>query len=94
MPKVLPGTSKVLVFVVPETYLSVYSHLHSDLYLGFCRYEGIRVKRVFWMFCYIEHVGPGCPVCDYDVGPGYLMFCPEPSRFYLFTVPEICLSAY
>ena len=58
MPEILRRNSKVLVFIVPEIHMDVYSQPHSGLYLGLCRYEGIRVKRS----C------PGCCVCTENVG--------------------------
>ena len=44
VPEFLSVTSKGLVFVVPATHMSVYSQLHSALYIGLCMYEGWRVE--------------------------------------------------
>ena len=44
VPGFLPITSNVLVFIIPETYMSVYSQINSHLCLGLCRYEGLWVE--------------------------------------------------
>ena len=40
----MPVPSKVLVFVVPQTFMSVHYHDNSGLYLGLGRYEGWPVE--------------------------------------------------
>ena len=82
MPAVLTRTSKVLVLVVSETYMDVYSQLNIGLYLGLCTYEGIQVKRSCPGRCiWTENMCEVLPVFDYFMGLVYSMFCPEPSRF-------------
>ena len=45
--------------------------------LGCVGMRGIRVKRCCPGSCVrTKNVGPGLPVFDYDVGLGYLKFCP------------------
>ena len=81
--EILPRSSKVLVLVVPETHMDVYSQLHSGLYFGLCRYEGILVKRSCpgWCVC-TENVDKVLPVFDYDVCLGCLKLCQDTPRFW------------
>ena len=79
MPADLGVTTGFWVSCVPDTHMSAYLHLHSGLYLGLCRYEGIRVKRCCPEYCvHTENVGDVLPVFDNDVGVVCLEFCREP----------------
>ena len=79
----MPVPSKVLVFVVPETCMSVYYHEHSGLYFGLGRYEGWPVEMFSPHSCICsEHLGAVLPVCDADLGLVLPGACPYPPRFW------------
>ena len=61
----------------------VYFHLHSGLYLAFCRYEGWRGENVCVVDCICtESMCAGLPVCDLDLGLVVPFFSPQPPRFW------------
>ena len=89
----IPVPSKVLVFILPQTFMSVYYYDNSSLVEGLPGCEGRntwkRITRTLWCK---ENYGPVCQVCERSFGLVRPGVCPyHPKFWYIFSPRPVWL---